>query len=154
MCGLSAASTVVCVRRFLLYMRVTRTLSVDRKEALVTLVAPRTDVGGSLLLHVRVDGVLGRPAVLLQYDTPPQTDAVRAAALAPPPFSVRDDEGVRACAHEACVWARGVRVRTRRVCGHEACLRARDVRACGHDLSVRDDVGVHVCAHEAWCTCV
>ena len=35
---------------------------------------------------------LGRPTVLLQYDKAQQTDAVRAAALASPPFSIRDDD--------------------------------------------------------------
>ena len=67
-------------------------LSEESLETLVTLVEERAGVGESLLLQFRVDGSLGRPSVLLQYDTAPQTDAVRAAALATPAFSIRDDD--------------------------------------------------------------
>ena len=64
-------------------------LSEESLETLVTLVEERAGAGESLLLQIRVDGELGRPSVLLQYDTAPQTDAVRAAALSSPPESPR-----------------------------------------------------------------
>ena len=67
-------------------------LSEEALEALVTLIEQRAGAVESLLLQIRVDGELGRPSVLLQYDTAQQTDAVRAAALASPPFKIRDDD--------------------------------------------------------------